>query len=176
MTDNFHRKEKPRRRHPGRQALDSAFRLLTRRDHTRWELKVKLRHKGFAADDVASALARLDELGYLDDTKTAMSMAEQLVAKGYGVLRIRYALGQKGVEDAAIEKALRCCGDDEAQVSHARRALEKKRRRLERETDPVKRHQMAYRFLAGRGFPAMVIRRALGDSSGMLLDSIGSPF
>jgi regulatory protein len=164
MKDSSYRTGKRRRPNAGQQALDSALRLLTRRDHTRWELEVKLRYRGLAASDIAKALARMDDLGYLDDARTAVALADHMAGRGYGILRIRYALEQKGVDAAAIEKALGCCGDEAAQVLNARRALKKKRLRLEREADPLKRHQMAYRFLAGRGFPAMVIRRAIGDA------------
>ncbi|WP_419660567.1 RecX: predicted regulatory protein [Desulfosarcina variabilis str. Montpellier] len=163
MRNKPHQKNRQQRTTFGQSALDIAFRLLTRRDHTRWELAGKLRHKGFGAGDVDRAIARLDELGYLDDAKTARIMADHLLRKGYGILRIRYSLGQKGLDDDAIDKALRCCGDDMAQVQHARCVLEKKRFRLQREADPVKRYQRAYRFLAGRGFPAGIIRQTIGE-------------
>jgi regulatory protein len=163
MGHKPHQKNKQPRPAAGRSALDSAFRLLTRRDHTRWELTGKLRHKGFGVRDVARAIDRLEELGYLDDAKTARIMADHLLRKGYGILRIRYSLGQKGLDDDAIEKALIRCGDDVAQVQHARCVLEKQRLRLEREADPLKRYQRAYRFLAGRGFPAGIIRQTIGE-------------
>ncbi len=169
MKNTGHGMEKRRREDPGRQALDSAVRLLTRRDHTRRELDLKLRQRGFAARDIASALARIDELGYLDDTRTAMAMADQLTGRGYGILRIRYTLEQKGVDEASIATALRACGDETAQVITARRALEKKQHRLAREADPLKRRQIAYRFLMGRGFSAMVIRRAIGEADDVFL-------
>ena len=163
MENRPQQKNKRLRPTAGQSALDSAFRLLTRRDHTRWELAAKLRYKGFGAGDVARTMDRLNELGYLDDAKTARIMADHLLRKGYGILRIRYSLGQKGLADDAIDKALIRCGDDAAQVQHARCVLEKKRLRLERETDPVKWYQRAYRFLAGRGFPAGIIRQAIGE-------------
>lgn len=144
-------------------ALDSAFRILTRRDHTRKELAVKLRQKGFDRAAIESALTRCRELGYLDDAKTAMIIAGHLAESGYGPLRVRQTLGQKGLDDALIEKALSRCGDEETQVFSARRMLEKKTSRLSREADPWKRRQAAYRFLAGRGFSSTVISRAISD-------------
>ena len=86
-------------------ALDSAFRILARRDHTRKELADKLRQKGFDHAAAESALARCRELGYLDDAKTAMIIAGHLAESGYGPLRIRQTLGQKGIDDAVIEKS-----------------------------------------------------------------------
>ena len=150
-------------RQPRSSALDSAFRILSRRDHTRQELALKLRHKGFERATIEAALARCRELGYLDDAKTALVVAEQLTQRGYGPLRIRQVLMQKGLDDAQIGKALPCCGDEAAQENNARRMLEKKAARLGRESDPWKRRQIAYRFLSGRGFPSAVVNRAIAD-------------
>ena len=144
-------------------ALDSAFRILSRRDHTRKELAVKLRQKGFDSIAIERALSRCRELGYLDDAKTAAIIAGHLAESGYGPLRVRQTLGQKGIDDVTIEHALARCGDEEAQVLSARCLLEKKASRLNREGDPWKRRQKAYRFLAGRGFASAVINRAIAD-------------
>jgi regulatory protein len=142
-------------------ALSSAFRILTRRDHTRMELAAKLRKKGFDRVSVEAALTRCHELGYLDDAKTASLVAGHLADSGYGPLRIRHALRQKGLDDAIVEAALARCGDEETQVRRARHVLEKKTARLSREADAGKRRQKAYRFLAGRGFPSAVIKQAI---------------
>ena len=60
-----------RSRHSG-SALDSALRSLTRRSHSRWELKTKLIQKGFPKEEIKAALDRLTELGYLNDQNFAM--------------------------------------------------------------------------------------------------------
>jgi regulatory protein len=146
-----------------RSALDSAFRMLARRDHTGREMAIKLRQKGFDRDAIEAALSRCRELGYLDDVKTALAIAGHLAASGYGPRWIRQFLGQKGLDDATIAKALAGCGDEETQVLSARRMLGKKKSRLDREADPLKRRQVAYRFLAGRGFSSTVINRAIID-------------
>ena len=144
-------------------ALDSAFRILARRDHTVKELAAKLHQKGFAPIDVDHALARCRELGYLDDAKTAMIIARHLAERGYGPLRIRQELGRKGLDHATIEKALVSCGDENTQEHSARRMLTKKAARLSREANLWKRRQIAYRFLASRGFSSTVINRAISD-------------
>ena len=143
--------------------LDAAFRMIARRDHTRRELIFKLRRKGFGGQAIDGAIQRCRELGYLDDAKTARAMAGRLAGKGYGPLRIRQALKQKGLEDGLVEKTMADGDEEEAQVHAARKALEKKAPRLRRESDPWKRRQIAYRFLAGRGFPSAIINQALDD-------------
>ena len=144
-------------------ALDSAFRILARRDHTCKELAVKLRQKGFSRIAIDAALARCRDLGYLDDAKTATIIAGHLAESGYGPLRVRQVLKQKGLDDALVEQALARCGDEKSQVISARCMLEKKASQLSREADPWKRRQKAYRFLAGRGFSASVINRAITE-------------
>ena len=44
-------------------ALEAAFRVLARRDHTRRELILKLRRKGFGRQAIDGALQRCRELG-----------------------------------------------------------------------------------------------------------------
>jgi regulatory protein len=163
MKKDHSRRVVNRPRQASTRALDSAFRILARRDHTRKELAVKLRQKGHDQASTDTALARCRELGYLDDAKTAMIIAGHLTESGYGPLRIRQTLGQKGLDDELIEQALARCGDEDAQTRSARRMLEKKASRLIREADPWKRRQKAFRFLAGRGFSSAVINRAIGD-------------
>jgi len=142
-------------------AVDAAFRILARRDHTSRELILKLRRKGFDRQAIDGAIQRCRKLGYLDDAKTARTLAGRLAGKGYGPLRIRQALKQKGLDESLVEKILADGGEEEDQVRAAKKALEKKAFRLNRENDPWKRRQMAYRFLAGRGFSSSVINRAI---------------
>lgn len=143
--------------------LASAFRILARRDHTHKELALKLRQKGFDRVAIDDALSRCRELGYLDDAKTARVIAGSLARRGYGPLRVRQSLVQKGLDETLIEKTLARCSDEESQVTSARRILEKKTSRLSSETDPWRRRQYAYRFLAGRGFSSAVIKKALSE-------------
>ena len=144
-------------------AIRAAYRILARRDHGYRELAGKLRHKGFSRQAVDKALARCRELGYLDDDRTAKVLADDLVRRGYGPLRIQQALGRKGLDDEVIGKALDRFQRGDDFFLAARRMLEKKRRRLERETDAWKRRQMAYRYLAGRGFTMDLIDQVVGD-------------
>lgn len=144
-------------------AFRSAIRLLTRRDHTEKELFYKLIQRGLKSDTIDSALKRCRDLGYLDDAKTAIMMAEHMASRGNGPLKIRRTLGQKGVDEAFIEKALTRCGNEDDQVESAITTLKRIRFRLNRETDPQKRRTKAYRFLTGRGFSSEVIKRATLD-------------
>jgi regulatory protein len=147
-----------------RRAMDSALRILSRRDHTCRELALKLRRKGFGRVPVDHVIARCRDLGYLDDARTAGILAGHLAAKGYGPLRIRQVLGQKGLDDVLVGRAVAACIDDISQADQARRMLDKRRYHLNREPDPVKRRHKAFRYLAGRGFSADIIRGVIDDA------------
>ena len=163
METHHRRKKSPLQTRSAAAALTRAYRILARRDHGRRELAAKLRRKGFSREAVDQAVARCRELGYLDDARTAAVMASDLVRRGYGPLRIRQTLGQKGLDAEVIAQALSHCSQGDSLIQAARRMLEKKRLRLEREPDTWKRRQMACRYLAGRGFTSEVIDRVVSD-------------
>ena len=161
---NQHRNRSPQaNRQPKTTAYDSAIRMLTRRDHTEKELVYKLSRKKFDAADIENTVKRCRELGYVDDAKTATAMAKQMTARGNGPFKIRRALEQKGVDDAAIQRALTHCGSEDDQVESARNVMKRIRYRLYRESDFQKRRALAYRFLMGRGFSVDVVMRATAD-------------
>src|SRR5438046_9249166 len=56
---------------PAGPALDAGVRLLGRRAHSRVELRRKLGRRGYVEEEIDSALARLVELGYVDDRSFA---------------------------------------------------------------------------------------------------------
>ncbi|BBO78004.1 recombination regulator RecX [Desulfosarcina widdelii] len=143
--------------------MQSAFRILARRDHTTGELALKLRRKGYDRKAVDGALERCRDLGYLDDARTARTMADHLVTRGYGPLRIRQVLVQKGLEETLVEQVMAECQSEDDQVRAAQKVLGKKTSRLHRESDPWKRRQIAYRFLSARGFPSAVVNRVIDD-------------
>lgn len=104
-----------------RNALDAGLTLLARRPHFRAELRRKLLTRGFEEDEVDAALARLAELGYLDDAALAAREAERLrERRGLGRAGIAAELARKGVERAEVEGAL--AGDLDAELEAARTA------------------------------------------------------
>jgi len=163
MNDKNRSRPAGARRPTQSNALQSAFRILARRDHTTGELALKLRRKGYDRKAVDGALERCRDLGYLDDARTARMMANQLVTRGYGPLRIRQVLGQKGLAETLVEQVMAAGQSEDEQVRAAQKALKKKTSRLRRESDPWKRRQVAYRFLSGRGFPSAVVNRVIDD-------------
>jgi len=139
-------------------ALACAFRALARGPRTRAEIAATLARRGHGAEAMAATLARLDELGYLDDALVAGAVARGAERKHLGSRRVALALGRRGVARDVVQDAARASGTTD---------LERARAFLSRRFPaglPVDRlvRQKVMRQLAARGFPGDVVRRALG--------------
>ncbi|ENM5785820.1 recombination regulator RecX [Vibrio metoecus] len=84
----------------------SALQLLSRRDHSEYELHQKLTLKGHVHEVVDEVVEYCLELGYLSDVRYTASQARQMVHKGYGEQRLRQQLKEKRVAEAVIEQVL----------------------------------------------------------------------
>jgi len=89
-----------------RTPLQQALALLTRREHSRYELTRKLCARGCSADEIEQTLARLVEENWQSDTRFAETLVRHRAASGYGPRWIRAELGTHGLDDALIESAL----------------------------------------------------------------------
>ncbi len=92
---------------PGGTAFDAGVRLLARRAHSRAELGRKLVRRGYEAADVESALRRLSQGGYLDDSAFADGLVRRRSVTR-GPLALSAELAARGVErglaDAAVSR------------------------------------------------------------------------
>ncbi|MGK7296296.1 MAG: regulatory protein RecX [Candidatus Wenzhouxiangella sp. M2_3B_020] len=145
---------------PGREPTtpevrEAAVRLLSRREHSRLELRTKLVGKGWPEDLVDVAVTELADAGLQSDERFAESFARQRAERSYGPRRIRAELTQRGIDSAEAARAIealdvdfrelaadfyrRKYGSDETELSFSERA---------------RRSQALYR----RGFEAEHIR------------------
>ncbi|VVO33140.1 Regulatory protein RecX [Pseudomonas fluorescens] len=86
--------------------------LLARREHGRVELTRKLRQRGALPEMIDTALDRLTEEGLLSESRYLESFVSYRARAGYGPLRIREELSQRGLQRTDIELALRESGID----------------------------------------------------------------
>ncbi len=96
-------------------AVDKALQHLVLRDHASGELYQKLTRK-FEAPVAAAAMARIDELGLLDDAAFAVRRAAQLAQKGKSRLQIDRALAAAGISGEDRAAALDSLPQDEQQL------------------------------------------------------------
>ncbi|MEX0786716.1 MAG: regulatory protein RecX [Dehalococcoidia bacterium] len=140
-----------------RSALDSALRLLSYRPRSARELGERLRRKGYQRPVVERTLARLRELGYLDDAAFARFWTETRQSLRPRSKRLLAAdLRRRGIASETAEEATAELSDDEAAYEAAGRrmsALSGLEYRTFRER--------LGRFLTSRGFSYGVARKTI---------------
>jgi len=108
-------------------AKETAFHFLSYRSRSSAEVKRKLEEKEFSPLTITKTLARVKELGYLNDYDFAYTFARSsLENKQWGTLRINDALLKKGVAQDIINETLAKLTKECDLTQVARRALEHK--------------------------------------------------
>jgi len=80
--------------------------LLTRREHSRFELAAKLVARGIDADEAEAAVAKLGEAGWQDEGRFADFIVRSRAATGHGPVRIRAELGTHRLDGELVAAAL----------------------------------------------------------------------
>lgn len=149
-----------RRKSDARRALDKAMDLLALRDHAAGELYAKLCRR-FDPHTAAAAVARVGELGLLNDAGFARRRAAELLRKHKSRREILQDLAAKGIDRETAADALAALmpadGEEDPDLASARALVERQyaRKLAEGKTQQV----MA--ALARRGFSHAVIRAAV---------------
>ncbi len=131
-----------------------ALQLLTRRDHSRAELKAKLAPHAESEEELDTVLDSLQSQRLLSDHRYASQRVAARSAR-YGNARLSQELRQQGVSDADIEAALPEAGDE---TERCRAVWARKFGQLP--ASPEERAKQM-RFLQYRGFSGDAIRRVL---------------
>ncbi len=79
-------------------------RLLSRREHSKLELLNKLELKGFERADTALIVDALADDGWQSNQRFAESYARYRIKKGFGSIKIKYELLQRGIEDINLDE------------------------------------------------------------------------
>ncbi len=132
--------------------MQQAVSLLARREHSSRELRDKLRARSFSAEAVESALATLREQDLQSDHRFAHACTRSLMDRGYGSLRVAGELRERGVSGEIAGEF-----ESVARAGEFERACEALRRK-------TGTRQQQLRFLAQRGYPGAVARRAVDQA------------
>jgi regulatory protein len=123
----------------------------------------KLGDKGFDAAIIASVVASLERLGYIDDRQFAEQWtAGRVRLRGFGRRRIEQELRKKGISRDIIAGALAGVFSAETELETARGVAEKKIHSLKSVDEETRRRRLAG-FLERKGFSYEVIRDVLKD-------------
>ena len=140
-------------------ARHSALRLLARREHSQYELRRKLKARGYGERLVDELVAELITERLLSDTRYAEAMVTNRASRGYGPLRICMELRDRGVAERIVDKVLQ-----EAEVDWDERLRHTHDRKYgEIAVESFKTWASRAQFLNNRGFSVDAIRRVIGN-------------
>ena len=135
----------------------AAMNLLARREHSLLELRNKLTRRFPEETSIDEQLSRLANEGLQSDLRFAESYARQRISRGYGPVRLREELRERGVSGSDFEMAME--GLEVDWFALAADVLNKKFG--ETAPEDMKEKGRCIRFMQYRGFTAEHYRRLL---------------
>jgi len=144
-------------------ARNNAYCLLRSRPRSEFEVRQRLKAKGYGSEIVEAIVCELARVGQIDDAKFARLWIEsRMHANPAGDVVLRHELKEKGVSDTVIEAALaeKAANYDEYKVAFSIAA--EKFPRLAK-LDKRKALKRLYDFLYRRGFAYDVVQRVIDD-------------
>ncbi len=140
-------------------AKSVAVRLLSRREHSAFEIRDKLLKREFEEGDVEQTIIELQQGGWLSDERFAEAYIRMRQLKGFGPIRISIELNERGVKESIIDEYLQA--GDAVWLKTLVQQYQKKynQKPVADYNDKAKR----IRFLQYRGFALDVIYRVVSD-------------
>lgn len=142
---------------PQTRARSVALRLLARREHSRYELAMKLRQRKIEPEVYEPVLDEYEAEDWLSDERFAEVYTRQRVDLGYGPLRILGELQQRGIHWTPEQLSQ----TTDQQWAERAEQLRARRFGLSDIRDDWEEKTRQARFLSRRGFTAEQVDRAL---------------
>ncbi len=134
-----------------------AVRLLARREHSAYEITQKLAMREFEPDEIAQTVAELKQGGWLSDERFAEAYIRLRRMKGFGPIRIKVELQERGVDAGIVEQRLNRNSDEWFKTLQQQYEKKYRNKAMTDYAEKTKR----IRFLQYRGFDLDVIHHLL---------------
>ena len=142
-------------------AHTEGLKLLARRELSVAGVRARLLDRGYPAEEIEAAIARLLEQGALDDARVARAYARTAVTvKSRGRLRVKRELQQMGIAGDVAAEALGDVFGELDERTLIAQALQKKLRGRTRLTD-TSEYARLYQYLMRQGFSPAGVMAAL---------------
>lgn len=143
------------------QALNRASSLCSQGEKCSSDIFEKALEWGLTEAEAAQLLEELINEKFIDDRRFAHAFVnDKFTYQNWGRIKIRYALRQKGIEDAVISEMLEEIIDPETYLELCVRTLHTKANRME---IPLSQNDRArlFRFALQRGFEPNIINQSI---------------
>jgi regulatory protein len=146
---------------PRADAYLAALHMLGRRELSEAQIRQRLARKGYPADEIDDAVARLRDSRALDDARVAEAIARTETAiRGRGRHRVLRRIEAAGIGRADAQHAVDAIYSTVDAGALLGAAIAKRLRGRTRLEDDAERQRL-YRYLVGQGFDIDAILRAL---------------
>jgi len=85
---------------------NTAIKLLAQREHSRYELQNKLLVRKYDHEIIEQVLDELDQANLQSDARFAKAYTQMKMRRGFGLVRIRQELHDRGIGDELIGQSL----------------------------------------------------------------------
>lgn len=136
-----------------------AIRFLSRREYCEQELARKLVSRGASQELAQQVVDNLKSSDLVNDDRFAQALIRVRMARGYGPVKIRSELRQRGVSSELIDEHLEISSSTWQDVIV--RVLNRKYR--DAPPDNYREWAKRARFLQSRGFESSQVRESLGE-------------
>ena len=136
---------------------NKALDLLSRREHSQKEVKLKLQKKFNNSEEIDDVIIKLLANNIINDTRFTEHYINSRKRRGFGPKKISYELVSKGINESIIDSVL-CNTDDWKEL--ARKEFNKKYK--DGPSDDFKIRSKQKNFLLNRGFSFEEIESVFG--------------
>lgn len=141
-------------------AIGYAFALLKYRPRSEYELRQRLKRKGFTETTIRQTLLFLKEKGFVDDYEFARIWIESRIKKPLGIYRLKQELRIKGINKELIEQLIEQIGNRYSEEEVISDLIQRRLEKL-KHIEPAKAKRRIYLYLLRRGFSSNKIQEAL---------------
>lgn len=143
------------------EALKFAMKLIGLRKRSIFEIKQRLKEKGYNSNISAEIIKELQGYKYLDDESFAESyIRDRIQFRPSGKTLIKVELRKKGIDSKIIEEKLEELLDEEKELEMARKIVKKKAKTLINK-EPRKVFAKILFHLKSKGFSSHIIQKAM---------------
>ena len=155
-----------------KKAKAHAFRFLSYRERSYWELAQYLKKKEYSHPMIQQTLDYLTELDYINDQRFALQWSQFKINKNkIGRSRLYMELSGKGIDKVIIEKTLNIIYEDNPEKDLAEQCARKKWVSL-KGVEKEKKKQRLVQFMQRKGFSSDIIYQSLKT----LTDSVDTQY
>ncbi len=143
-------------------AYAQALRWLTVRPYSISALRQRLQRKGCEPKDIDQALARCQELRYLDDERYARDLAANLMRRGAAVgVRLLHELKKQGIDDVLATEVVNSVRNEHDEAELLSEVVQRRYANIELSDLDQRQKQRIVNYLHRRGFAIAMILQHL---------------